>query len=64
MNELSFYEGYLEGKRRQDEIALRASERAGNRMNIGGYPDEPKRRRRPASDDPWDFKSKKFKRVR
>jgi hypothetical protein len=30
MNELSFYEGYLEGKRRQEEIALRASERAGS----------------------------------
>jgi hypothetical protein len=24
MNELSFYEGYLEGKRRQDEVAKRA----------------------------------------
>jgi hypothetical protein len=64
-SEPTFYEGYLEGKRRQEEIARRAAElvgeRAGNRMNIGGYPDEFKRRRRPASDDPWDFKSKKYK---
>jgi hypothetical protein len=29
MTELSFYQGYLEGKRRQEEIAKRAAEELG-----------------------------------
>jgi hypothetical protein len=45
MNELSFYEGYLEGKRRQDEVARKAKagvkpHKPGDLVTVDGKPGE------------------------